>query len=355
MIQTDIISSIAAGVVGWKQPTRSGSPTITPANIASSSGLYYHLGHGLCTIDNIKSAIDDDSITDANLNTYLADLSASALTDVCNSVFTEYDHIDTGLFFKFESRFAETLINGIDFVGFQIDLGSSQVSHNTFKRNDISVIINALILEFTGVGPITIYLFNSQSLLPVKTQVITTVANSATKQIVKWKLNDLDYGGMWYIGYFRSSLSINAIKRNYRMSILPTIFPEVGIRPIRVNGWDTPMMFDPANLIWEYYTWGMNFDISIYNDYTNIVKSNIDRFAKALQLQVCVNVVDLISNTTRSNKSERLSKAYALMELNGNRTNPQFPEHAGLITKLGKEIYKLKETYHPKGIMRATL
>ena len=63
----------------------------------------------------------------------------------------------------------------------------------------------------------------------------------------------------------------------------------------------------------------------------------------------------MISNTTRSNKSERLSKAYAMLELDGNRNNPNMPYTIGLNRELKKEIDKLKDTYHPKGIMRATL
>jgi hypothetical protein len=160
---------------------------------------------------------------------------------------------------------------------------------------------------------------------------------------------------MWYIGYLRSSLAIKAIKRNFKMAIFPTIFPEVGIRPVRVLNWDSETMFDPLQLRYEYYTWGMNFSISMYKDYTNIVKTNISRFAKAMQLQVCVNVLKMISNSTRSNKSERLSKAYAMLELDGNRNNPNMPFTVGLNKELKKEIEKLKETYHPRGILRATL
>ena len=358
MIQIDIINSLAVGVVGWEQPTRSGSPTITTANLANSSGLTFQGGHGLCTIENIKSTIDDEAITDANLNTYLSALSSRALNDVCNAVFTEDDHLDTGLFFKYESRFSDLLDNDISFVGYQIDLGSNNISHGSLKRNDISLIINSLILEMNGVGTVRMLLFNSQLSAPVKTLDILTVANTATVKLANWILNDLDHGGMWYIGYLRSSLQtqgIQAIKRNYKQAIFPTVFPEVGIRPIRVLNWDSQTMFDPLTLRYEYYTWGMNFNISMYDDYTNIVKANINRFAKALQLQVCVNVLKGISNSTRSNKSERLSKAATMLELDGNRNNPNMPYTVGLNRELKKEIDKLKETYNPRGIMRATL
>jgi hypothetical protein len=356
MIQTDIINSIAVGVVGWEQPTKSGSPTLTDANKASSSGLTFQGGHGLCTIDNIKSTIDDDAITDANLNIYLASLASRALNDVCNQVFTEDDHIDTGLYFKYESRFSDLLDNDNSFVGFQIDLGSNAVNQGSKKRNDISLIINSLILEFNGVGPVKMLLFNSQMNAPVKTKTITTVANSAKSDLVNWVLNDLDYGGMWYIGYLRTtSMTIQAIKRNFKMAIFPTVFPEVGIRPIRLPNWDQETMFDPLQLRYEYYTWGMNFSFSMYDDYTSFVKTNINRFAKSLQLQVCVNVLKGISNSTRSNKSERLSKAAAMLELDGNRNNPNMPYTVGLNKELQKEINKLKETYNPRGIIRATL
>jgi len=190
----------------------------------------------------------------------------------------------------------------------------------------------------------------------VKTQSVTTVANSAKYQSVDWRLNDLQYGGKWYIGYLRSSSDTpRAVKRNFEMANYQTNFCGVDIRPIRVNGWTAETMFNPSTIIYESDTWGMNFDISLYNDYTQIVKSNINRFAEALQLQVCSQVIDMISNSTRSNRNERLSKAYALMELNGNKNNPNLPFSVGLNTRLGKEIRRLRETFNPRGIMRMTL
>ena len=116
---------------------------------------------------------------------------------VCNAVFTEEDHLDSGLYFKYESRFAELLDNDVSFVGFQIDLGSNNISQGSLKRNDISLLINSLILEFGGVEAVKMLLFNSQVNAPIKTQTITTTANTDTKQLVNWVLNDYDYVGMW--------------------------------------------------------------------------------------------------------------------------------------------------------------
>lgn len=346
MIQATVINDIAVGVVGWKQPTLTGSPVVGATNLASSSGLYYQMGSGLCTINNIKEVVDDSAISDANLNTYLSDLSKNALNDVCHAIFSDDDHIDTGLLFKHENKFSETLDNATDFVGFEIDLS---------KRNDLSLIINSVILELNAIDTVKVLLFNSQVSASYKSQSVTTVANTAKHTSVNWSLNDLEYGGKFYIGYLRSALTGKAVKRNFQLSNLQTSFSDVCIRPIRVPLWNSETMFDPSTIVYESDTWGMNFNISIYEDYTQIVKSNINRFAKALQLQVCANVVDLISNTVRSNKSERLSKAYALLELDGNRNNEMFPEHKGLLSKLSSEVRKLKSTYHPTGIIRATL
>lgn len=346
MIQASVINDIAVGVVGWKQPTRSGSPVITAGNLASSSGLYYQMGHGLCTVENIKMCVDDLAISDANLNTYLGDLVKNALNDVCQSIFSNDDHIDTGLLFKHENKFSEKITNGTDFVGFEFDLS---------KRNDISLLINSLILEFDGIQSVKVLMFNSQKSATYNTQTITTIANTAKHTSVNWPMNDLEYGGKFYVGYLRSSLTSQAIKRNFQLANLATIFPDAYIRPIRVPSWNSEAMFDPSTIVYETDTFGMNFNISVYEDFTQIVKSNVNRFAKALQLQVCCNVIDLISNTIRSNNSERLSKAYAIMELDGNRLNQNFPEHTGLVAKLAKEIRTLKNTYNPTGIIRATL
>lgn len=347
MIQVDVLNNIAVGVVGWEQPTHEGRVIVDAVNLASSSGLYYQHGSGLCTVKNIKASIEDEAISDANINTILGNFSKSALARICGKVFNEEDHIDTGLLYKHENKWTEWLTPDTSFVGFEIDMA---------KRNDLSMIINSLILEFDSVASIKVLLFNSQINAPIDTQSVTTVANSAKYQGVNWSINDLQYGGKWYIGYLRSASDAHkAVKRNFDLATLPTFFSGVGIRPIRVNGWATETMFDPSTIRYESDTYGLNFDISLYKDFTHIVKSNINRFAEAIQLQVCAQVIDLISNSTRSNKVERLTKANALIELNGNKYNNNFPEHTGVVARLKKEIARLKETYNPKGIMRMTL
>jgi hypothetical protein len=346
MIQADILNSIAAGVVGWKQPTAYGAPVVTTANKASSSGLYYHQGNALATPVNIKATIEDNDVTDANLNVILTELSQGGLCEIASKVFDEDDHLDTGLLYKHENKFTETLTNDTDFVGFEFDL---------CKRNDLALIINQLICEFDAVNNVKILLFNSQVNALIDSETVTTVANTATYKAADWRLTDLKYGGKWYIGYLRSGLTAKAVKRNFDLANLPTFFDNVGIRPIRVTGWNAETMFDPSQIRYESDTWGLNFNISLFNDFTELVKSNVNRFAKALQLQVCVNVLDIISNSVQSNRNERLSKANAMFELNGNKRNPQFPEHTGLIDKLGVEIRRLRNTFNPKGIIRMTL
>ncbi len=346
MIQADVINGIAAGVVGWRQPTRTGSPVVTAANIASGSGLYYQDGSALCTVDNIKAAVDDEAISDVNLNIVLADMSKSALNKVCSDVFNSDDHIDGGLLLKHENKFSEVLTNDTDFVGFEIDLS---------KRNDLSVIINNLLLEFDAIDSVKVLLFNSQINALASSSAITTVANSQKNTSVRWVLNDLAYGGKFYIGYLRGSLTGRAVKRNYQLASLQTSFNGVNIRPVKVTGWNTETMFNPEDVTYESDTWGMNFNISIYRDFTEIVKANVNRFAEALQLQVCAQAIDMISNSTRSNRSERMSKANAVMELNGNRFNPNYPEHTGVRSRLAREVKRLRDTYTPTGIMRMTL
>ena len=346
MIQADVINGIAAGVVGWRQPTSSGSPVVTAANIASSSGLYYQDGSYLCTVDNIKAAVDDEAISDANLNVYLTDMSKSGLNKVCHSIFTSDDFLGGGLLLKHENKFSETIDNDTDFVGFEIDLS---------KRNDLSVIINNILLEFNAADSVKVLLLNSQVNAAIKTSTITTVANSQKDTSVRWALNDLSYGGKFYIGYLRSALTGKAIKRNYELASLQTTFQGVDIRPVKVAGWDAETMFDPEDVTYETDTWGMNFNISVYRDFTEIVKANINRFAEALQLQVCAQAIDLISNSTRSNMAERMSKANAVLELNGNRFNPNYPEHTGIRSRLAREVRRLKDTYAPSGITRMTL
>ena len=110
-------------------------------------------GSGLVRYQNIISCLEDSEINSTDFNLRLTSMIQGAFVDVLHKVFTDEDFIENEILFKHENVWTNTLSLSNSFVGYEID---------NCKMNDITSIINALILEFDSSETITIYLFNSQ-------------------------------------------------------------------------------------------------------------------------------------------------------------------------------------------------
>jgi hypothetical protein len=94
---------------------------------------------------------------------------------------------------------------------------------------------------------------------------------------------------------------------------------------------------------------GLNFDISIYEDYTKYIMDNRILFAKALQIEIACAVLNRVVSTSRSNINERLSKeimSILISEVRGYESNGAFRkglEHVLLdeISILANQVYRL--------------
>ena len=342
MIRTTEINSLL-GLVGFRQSTLSGYTTLMDAgNIASTSGLYVNDVSGLITSKNIKNCQEDIAISDANFNTWIDNRQKSSFVNLLRSIFSDNDLIENRTLFKHESDFTNTLTNATDFVGYEIDVA---------KAKDINVVINKIILTFSGTDEVTVYLFHSGTDAAKDSEAITCVADTDVHTFVNWDLPAMNgvAGGKWYVGYLRSGLSGKAYNRDYESANVQTVYNCLGIKPIQVSGWNASTLFDVNDVEYTSETWGMNFDISSYRDYTSFVVENRDRFAKALQLQIAADLLNLMATTTRSNRDERIIKTEALIDLNGTRNVENIADSVGVLKQLDIEIKKLKKMFgNPK-------
>jgi len=342
MIRVTEIDSLL-GLVGFRQSTLTGYTTLMDAgNIASTSGLYVNDISGLITSKNIKNSQEDTAISDVNFNTFIDNRQKSSFINLLKTVFSDDDLIENRVLFRFESDFTNTLTNTTDFVGYEIDVA---------KAKDINVIINKIILTFDDIDTVKILLFHSSKNALQDSEEITTVADSDKHTALNWDLPAANsiVGGKYYIGYLRSGLSASAHNRDYESANSQTCFNCLGITPIQVTGWNAETLFDVNNVEYTDETWGLNFDISSFKDHTSIVVENKDRFAKALQLQIAADLLNLMATTTRSNRDERIIKTEALIDLNGTRNIENIANSVGVIKQLADEIKKLKKMFgNPK-------
>jgi len=154
MIQISKILTQAIGLVGVRQSTKTGATTIEDELKASRSGLYIQDGSALAEVENIVSSMNDDGASAANINDYLEQLLGSSFVELTNRIFSENDFIENMVLFPFENKWTDLeTLGSTDFVGYEINIP---------KNQNISILLNKIMLEFDGIETVKILLFNSQ-------------------------------------------------------------------------------------------------------------------------------------------------------------------------------------------------
>jgi len=352
MFDVATIKSIAVAtadsLVGWSQPTKSGSTTLVAKLKASRSGLYFEQGSRIVSVDNIKNSIEDELADAAEINTELENIVKEAFSKMIGSIFNEEDFLDGGLLFKYESdKQTVDLPTENSFVGFEIDV---------CKANDVSIVLSRLLLNFEEDQSIKVLLFSSQKKAAIYSETISALALDTVETQINWILSNYKYGGKFYLGYLTSGITASPIAKDFELSSLKTSLNNVTIQPIQVLH-NAETMFDPNDIVYSdsSNSWGINLDVQSYVDWTQTIRTNQRMFARCLQLQVAVDVADLILHSVRSNRIESMNKSAIVFELNGNVNNQKMPEKIGLYKQLALEEKRLKETFNPTGITKMTL
>jgi hypothetical protein len=345
MLQQSQIKGL--GLVGWRSSMISGMPVLTSANTATSSGMTYSDFSSLVTVQNLYRCQEDSAITDTNFNTFLTNLTDAAFVKVLNAVFQDDDFIENKVLFPYENIWTELLTNDVSFVGYEI---------TPANRKELTISINNVFTSFDSADSLKLLLFHSSKKLPIQTKTITVEELTETNTALNWDLANFNYsGGKFYVGYLRSGLTAKAVNRDWDAANVRNCFNMFKIEPVKVQGWNSETLFDVDDVEYESETWGLNFDLTSWKDYTNIVVRNKNKFTNALGLQVAADTLDLILKATRSNRIERELEARAFAELEG-FINADLPRTYGIAKKLSDEIARLRKSFiETPQIQRATL
>jgi len=107
---------------------------------------------------------------------------------------------------------------------------------------------------------------------------------------------------------------------------------------------------------------GINPDITIYDDYTDLIIQNQNLFSKAVQLQMGVDILNGYLSTLRSNKNERRARELGIkigeaidnIDENGGHIGMR-SKLLGQVASIRKEINKLEGGYFADGLITHTL
>lgn len=343
MIREDKILSAFFGGVGFKQPTISGLPVINSANLQSDSGLKFEDGSFSVTIKNIYDCQENPSITDEQFNDLLTAMQKSCILEVVQGVVKDKtSFIQKENLYYHEKRFLNTLDTSSRAVGFKIE---------PFFRGNLTLMIPWIELCFDAEKTFNIYLYNSNiPNEPIQTESVTTKANRAVIKNLDWYIADDETykGGDFYLIYFEDDLDgAKPYKRDYELSTYKvcTRYYEIEPRSVGYSG-DT---IDVSAFNASSDTFGLNFGISIYMDYTETFITSKNLFWSAIQYMMARKVLELVVHSTRSNITERERK-HAYSQLIGN------DDIIGLESKSKQAIEDLRTHffYQPR-VFKATL
>ena len=190
------------------------------------------------------------------------------------------------------------------------------------------------------------YLYHSSQKSKLSSSSITLTGSSVEKS-VNWILDKhKQFGGNYYVGYYTDSLTPKAINRALYDSFCMNKFKNILFKPIKIEGYKTvDNLFDIDTIQYTSDTYGLNFNVSIFEDYTNYIVTNKNTFATLIKYQFQSDILRMLMTTDRSNLTERNVNRQANIELNGILTGEGNVYAQGVFRKLENEARRIYNEY----------
>ena len=346
--------SAISGIVGWIQPANPDYAILDAANIASVSGRFIN-ENKFIKVEYLKDTQDYAGISDDNFNAELVQLQKTGILDVMDKVFNTPDFIDRQVLYRFPNNKVNTDALPDGFVGYEIKQDDTKNTAVEIKRD---------LLEFSGAGDITLVLYNSNQKTIVESKVVT-IASDLQEVELNWRLdNDSPlYKGTLYYGYFTDGVTVLPFDRDYENANVKSVITHLCIQNIQVPGATSGDLFDLTLIEGADESWGLNPDITVFYDYTDLILQNQFLFGRAIQMQCQIQSLTYYLSSLRSNRNERESEAVTnkiLIEIEGTTESTGIKKVGlgdkltGEINRIRLEIDRLQRGYFPKGIVSIT-
>jgi hypothetical protein len=322
--------------LGWRQPLKAGSIPIS-TNAESLSGRYFQDFHGLVTIPNIKSTMEEEGVSNADLNTYLLQLQDSAIMRCLSEVFRESSLIEQKLMYTRFGTMDLIIQNGTNFCGYMINIA------NDFS---ISTQITECTLYFDADVSFNLYVYQDGVKTPIRT--IPVACKAYERTIVQFDRLYLTYktGRKYYIGYFQEELgAAHAIQEMVDTWASTFCFEAVPLAAPK----DIFFGFNHNYRMYTALPRGLNLEIITFYDHTQQILGKTNLFDEAIGLSMAVMVLEQITTSTRGNLKERLTKEIiekAYMDLNQAFPTKDIPVTPGLKSRLIAEYSKLTKAFY---------
>jgi len=364
MINATTLSAKLTGLVGFRNPYNPTYSIIDAANLISRSGLIVN-DNPFVKIETIKDSQDYADISDADFNKFLRDKLTTSIINVANMVFDEPDYIDRQLLYKYASnKFSQNPTPSQSPAGLNVNTYDIPAGFNCYwmlvsGEKNIAFNIKRVLLEFNGLGNMTLYLYNTADVTKPLQKKTITITGPYQEELLDWTCDNTGagYKGDYYLGYFKDECdpSLQPFQRLYRAGMVLSEIDRLTIyRYSFAKFTDQTKAFDLQGFTPYIYYNGVNPDITVYEDFTDMIIQNEKLFARAIQLNCQISLISEYIATLRSNRNERLAAQMAVqIEGESGEGNVKVkglaPQLKGAISSIQKEIEKLKFGYSGEG------
>lgn len=333
------------GIVGLRGSDNPLYQILDANNLASTSG-YFVDDNPYCKIELYKDNQDFKDVSDLDFNTNVKRLQESSISSVCDAVFSDSDYIDRQVLYRNAQNKTETETLPVGFIGYKIIPNETKSLAFSITRD---------ILSFNGTGNITLMIFNSAKKAVVFSEVVTITSDHQVVEL-DWTLDDTDglYKGEYYYGYNTSGLTVQPFKRDYNNSSVKSYITDLCVEDIFVKDHNTNILFDLTTIEGNSLTTGLNPDITVYEDYTDLILNNKKLFARAVLLDMQIKMISVNVASIRSNRNSRMGSSTAgliLQSIDGAdepgavKVTGLRPMMLGEIKRLTKKIQALRDGY----------
>lgn len=332
------------GIVGLRQPFNPTYQILDADNQVSRSG-YFVTDNPFVKVEYVKDSQDFDNITDLQFNAQLKQIQQSAIASVCNAIFNESSYLDRQVLYPF----AQNKVN-VDTIPDGMICHEIEVA---IEKN-IAFEISRVMLNFQGAGTLKLMLFNTSESAPIHEKDVV-ISSSHQSEPLNWVVDNSGdtYKGKYYFGYIVTS-GLKPYKRDYENSDVTSQITGLNITKVFFNGHTTETLPDLNTEQSTDFTTGLNPDITVYEDYTDMILNNAQLFGYAVYLDFCIKLISMYISSLRSNRNQRLSEGQIvrmMQEIEG-QSGLNVVKITGLrsllngeLSRLTKEIQSIKEGY----------
>jgi len=364
MVNASTLSAKLTGLVGFNNPYNPKYAILDAQNQASRSGLFI-TDNPFIKIESIKDSQDYADITDADFNDFLRKKIATSIVSVANAVFNAPDYIDRQVLYRFaKNKLSQTPTPVVNAQGNYVNTYDIPPGFNCYwitvnDKKNIAFKIERVFLEFNGTGTFTLYLYNTADVTnPIQTKQVN-ITSPNQEVLLDWVCDNTNgaYKGDFYLGYFKDECdpSLQPFNAQYRSGLILANIDQLVIYRYAFGKFtDKTKAFDLLGYTpYNYYN-GVNPDITVYEDFTDLIIQNEKLFARAIQLDCQISLLSESVASIRSNRNERLSQAYTaqiMAQIEGEtgegnvKVKGLRPQFYGAIASIKKELDKLKEGY----------